>query len=261
MEVFVEYSGNQPVAIRTHEFISATGQWIQTLFNAADVIGAVKLALAPRFDSTPVDELTLHAVVDGVEGPAVEPDLLLSDLTAGRTAKSALIIKSQNDMEVDSSPTSEQSSRSSINKEVIQQDGIDINTEHLERRDLVAQLRKLVARHRFVRLTSPQASGKSSLLKLYQYSLRKTVDVVWISCLDARSCSELLLAEAGIDMAKKLTTNRAGKKLLVVFLDDAQAKFADLTFWKLLIKMSPNWLPSTVRFVIASTHLLAGGIE
>ncbi|KAJ3194109.1 hypothetical protein HDU82_002567, partial [Entophlyctis luteolus] len=259
--LFVTYAGNQPVKIETHYIGEQERR--RPLSDVADVIAASATDTTRRLLGLPGDygPLTLHAVVDGVEGPALEPDLLLSDLTAGRTAKSALIIKSQNDMDVDSSPTSEQSSRSSINKEVIQQDGIDINTEHLERRDLVAQLRKLVARHRFVRLTSPQASGKSSLLKLYQYSLRKTVDVVWISCLDARSCSELLLAEAGIDMAKKLTTNRAGKKLLVVFLDDAQAKFADLTFWKLLIKMSPNWLPSTVRFVIASTHLQAGGIE
>ncbi|KAJ3377758.1 hypothetical protein HDU84_008248 [Entophlyctis sp. JEL0112] len=104
MEVFfVKYSGNQPVAIRTHQFVSATGQWIQTLFNVADVIGASTSDATRRLLGLPEDygPLTLHAVVDGVEASALEPDLLLWDLTAGRTAKSALIIKSQNHMELD----------------------------------------------------------------------------------------------------------------------------------------------------------------
>jgi hypothetical protein len=52
--------------------------------------------------------------------------------------------------------------------------------------------------------------------------------------------------------------DRDGRKALVVFLDDAQAKYEDLAFWKLLIKMSPTWLPANVRFVIVSTHLLDG---
>ncbi|KAJ3376866.1 hypothetical protein HDU84_009307, partial [Entophlyctis sp. JEL0112] len=95
MEVFfVKYSGNQPVAIRTHQFVGTTGQWIQTLFNVADMIGAYRLG--SLLAETPRELLTLHAVIDGVEGPALEPDLLLSDLTAGRTAKSALVIKSHN---------------------------------------------------------------------------------------------------------------------------------------------------------------------
>ncbi|KAJ3338798.1 hypothetical protein HDU83_007910 [Entophlyctis luteolus] len=88
---FVKYSGNYPVGIRTHQLVNATGQWIQTLFNAADVIGAF-------FPTASVVELglyTLHAVVDGVEGPALEPDYLLSNLTTGVTANTALVIKSQ----------------------------------------------------------------------------------------------------------------------------------------------------------------------
>ncbi|TPX54760.1 hypothetical protein CcCBS67573_g09539 [Chytriomyces confervae] len=101
-EVFwVQYQTNQPVKIETHQFVNAKGQWVQTLFNVADMIGAVKQTMAPRFDATPTDELTLHAVVDG---PALEPDLLLSELTAGRTAKTALIIKSKSDMDIDMPP-------------------------------------------------------------------------------------------------------------------------------------------------------------
>ncbi|KAJ3039300.1 hypothetical protein HDU99_010244, partial [Rhizoclosmatium hyalinum] len=50
-------------------------------------------ALASYFAATPINKLSLHALVEGVESPALESDLLLSDLSVGRTAKTALIIK------------------------------------------------------------------------------------------------------------------------------------------------------------------------
>jgi hypothetical protein len=182
--------------------------------------------------------------------------------------KRQLIIKSKNDtpkgifygltvgneMGVDSSPTS---SDSSINKEVIQIDSIDIHTEHLKRPELLAKLTELVAQYRFVRLTSPAASGKSSLLKLYQHHLKKT-KVVWISCLDLKGCTQLLL-EAGIDFFNKTISEKLRRKNTIVFLDDAQAKYDDVEFWGLLIKLSPNWVPSNIRFVISSTHLVSIG--
>ena len=160
-------------------------------------------------------------------------------------------------MEVDSGPTTSDPSRLSMNKEVIQIDSIDIHTEHLRRPELLDKLTGLVAQYRFVRLTSPAASGKSSLLKLYQHSLKKT-KVVWISCLNLRSVTQLLLEE-GIDFSNKTTSEEVQRKNTIVFLDDAQAKYDDIEFWGLLIKLSPNWLPSNVRFVISSTHLISIG--
>ncbi|TPX71022.1 hypothetical protein CcCBS67573_g06320 [Chytriomyces confervae] len=262
--LFVQYQSYQPVKIQTHQMIIATGESFQMLSDVADVIGAYRSG--SLLADTPIELLTLHAVVDGVEGHALEIDLPISTLSTGLTAKTALVIKSMRDMDIDSSsPTagSGKSSRSSINKEVIQLDSIDLNTEHLGRRELLAKLSGLVGGHRFVRLTSPQASGKSSLLNLYRNSLKRNrkTDVVWISCLDDRSCSDLLLDKAGIDLSKESITDGVGQKDLVVFLDDAQAKYRELTFWNLLIKMGPNWIPSNIRFVISSTHLLAGGIE
>ncbi|TPX74549.1 hypothetical protein CcCBS67573_g04185 [Chytriomyces confervae] len=261
--VFVRYQSNQPVKIETH-YVGEQDRR-RPLSDVADMIGAYRSAGSLLAD-TPIELLSLHPVVDGAEGPALEPDLPISTLSTGLTAKTALIIKSKSDMDgYSSSPTagSGKSSRSYINKEVIQLDSIDLNTEHLGRRELLAKLAGLVAEHRFVRLTSPQASGKSSLLKLYQNSLKRNrkTDVVWISCLDNRSCSDLLLDKAGIDLLKESITDGVGQKHLVVFLDDAQAKYDDFTFWKLLIKMGPNWIPSNIRFVISSTHLLAGNIE
>ena len=128
-------------------------------------------------------------------------------------------------------------------------DSIDIHTVPLKRPELRRKLNDLVAVHRFVRLTSPAASGKSSLLKLYQHRLKKTYKVVWISCLNLRSCIQLLLEE-GIDFSNKTITEKLGKETTIVFLDDAQAKYDEIDFWGLLIKFSPTWLPANIRFII-----------
>ncbi|KAJ3338491.1 hypothetical protein HDU83_008157, partial [Entophlyctis luteolus] len=110
--LFVKYAGNQPVAIRTHKLMTTTGQWIQTLFNVTDVIGAVKQALAPRFDSTPADELTLHLpegmarsdsglsdncfFTEDEKNSTLDPDCLLSALLSLKLiSKLPLLIKSK----------------------------------------------------------------------------------------------------------------------------------------------------------------------
>ncbi|KAJ3381078.1 hypothetical protein HDU80_001933 [Chytriomyces hyalinus] len=90
---WVKYQTNQPVKIRTHQFSTASGLWVETLFNVADVIGAFFSGVSPA----ELGQYTLHAVVDG---PALKVNLLLSDLTAGRTAKTALIIKSKSDIDM-----------------------------------------------------------------------------------------------------------------------------------------------------------------
>ena len=271
-EFYVKYLDNRAVPIDTSYGRGPEG--MLALVTVAHLIGAVKQALPSKLGSIDADELTLHlpegaakdsleqdcfAIVDESD-TTLDPGCPLSNLgSIGAKSKEPLIIKSKNDMEGVSSPTSIDSSRSSINKKVIQIDSINIHTEHLKRPELLAKLTDLVAQYRFVRLTSPAASGKSSLLMLYQHSLKKRTGVVWISCLDDRTCSELLREKAGIDLKNETTVDGVGKKDMIV--DDAQAKYADITFWKLLVKMSPNWLPPNVRFVISSTHLLAGGIE
>ncbi|KAJ3238626.1 hypothetical protein HDU78_003407 [Chytriomyces hyalinus] len=105
---FVQYQTNQPVQIRTHQLITSTGLWVQTLFNVADIIDAAALNTTRRLIGLPEDfgPLTLHAVIDGVEGPALQVDLILSDLSTGRKPKNALVIKSKSDMDVNDSHVS-----------------------------------------------------------------------------------------------------------------------------------------------------------
>ncbi|KAJ3223419.1 hypothetical protein HDU78_011322, partial [Chytriomyces hyalinus] len=94
-EVFwVQYQTNQPVKIKTH-YVGGQKRR-RPLSVVADVIGAAKQTMAPHFDATPTDELTLHAVVDGVES-TLPGNLLLSLIpTASCSFDNPLIIKSLN---------------------------------------------------------------------------------------------------------------------------------------------------------------------
>ncbi|KAJ3237188.1 hypothetical protein HDU78_004212 [Chytriomyces hyalinus] len=82
---FVQYQTNQPVKIETHYVGEQERR--RPLEDVADMVGAFFLG-----------QYNLHAVVDGVEGPALKPDLPLSTLSTGLTAKNALVIKSKSGM-------------------------------------------------------------------------------------------------------------------------------------------------------------------
>ncbi|KAJ3239164.1 hypothetical protein HDU77_011351 [Chytriomyces hyalinus] len=92
---WVQYQTNQPVKIRTHQFIHNTGLWVQTLFDVADIIGAVQALPASPFAAVYAADITLHAVVDG---PALEVNLPLYSLSTGLTPETALIIKSHKEL-------------------------------------------------------------------------------------------------------------------------------------------------------------------
>jgi hypothetical protein len=47
----------------------------------------------------------------------------------------------------------------------------------------------------------------------------------------------------------------------VIFIDDAQAKYEEVSFWGQLIKSSGLWLPENIRFIISATHSMSGGRE
>ncbi|KAJ3223961.1 hypothetical protein HDU78_011125, partial [Chytriomyces hyalinus] len=100
---WVQYQTNQPVQIRTHQFSTATGQWVQTLFNVADVVRAVKHALPSKLGAIVLDELTLHAVVHGVESTLPGNQLLSLIPTASGSFNNPLIIKSKSGIDVDGS--------------------------------------------------------------------------------------------------------------------------------------------------------------
>jgi hypothetical protein len=93
--IYIRYGDNQPVKIST-QFDSQRVRREFPLEDVADLIGAYKTAVAPRFDSIPADELTLHNEDDG---DALRPGLALADVMGGKTDDHPLIIKSKNDIE------------------------------------------------------------------------------------------------------------------------------------------------------------------
>jgi hypothetical protein len=157
-------------------------------------------------------------------------------------------------MEGVSSPKSSDSSRSSINIKI---DGIALGTEHLKRNELVAKLQNLVSSNSIVLLTSPAASGKSSLFKLYK-AATENVKVVGISFLSEKTPFELLKAK-GIDLEGENIKEELSQKNVVFFLDDAQKKYCEVSFWEALVKATGIWIPEKIKFIISATHSLSGG--
>jgi Crinkler effector protein N-terminal domain len=96
-------------------------------------------------------------------------------------------------------------------------DGIALGTEHLKRSILVEKLHFLVSKKSIVLLSSPAASGKSSLLKLYQ-AASKNIKVIGISFLDRRS-PFALLSQKGINFEqKKISKSLANQKVLFLWM-------------------------------------------
>ncbi|KAI8829749.1 hypothetical protein BJ741DRAFT_669245 [Chytriomyces cf. hyalinus JEL632] len=195
---FVRYQNNEPVGIRTHLFSIAAGKWTQTLFNVSDVIGAVKLALAPRFDATPMDELTLHAVAEDVEGSRLEPDLLLSTLSDGLSAM--LVIKSKRDIENIHMDLSRRPSDPWGNEVAVflgrigssDSEGVTIGRRTtVSRDDTVSNILEKLRRNNPLLIKSPPMSGKTSMASLISNRLKTTATekclIINLSILDLSS--------------------------------------------------------------------------
>jgi hypothetical protein len=134
---------------------------------------------------------------------------------------------------------------------------LDIDTVHLRRQSLVLKLADLVDRYQFLRLTSPAASGKTSLVSLFAQHFQD-VQIIYVSFMVRdMSCKELLF-EKGVDLKRGTIAEEIRHRRTIIFIDDAQEKYEDLSFWRELIKISTTWLPKNIQFVIISTHLLIG---
>lgn len=134
----------------------------------------------------------------------------------------------------------------------------------LPREQLVVALFDKVTKSnsRFVHLGAPAASGKTSLLQLFQqYAAERGVTCIYVSMLleDFRSA---MLMETGINASTwRLESDATGRcvcadssKQFVVMLDDAQHRYDNLSLWVGLIKACN--LPSNIRFIISAIYSL-----
>ena len=111
---------------------------------------------------------------------------------------------------------------------IYREDEIVKHAGYLKRQELVNELKKLTAKYPFVRITSPAASGRTTLLSIFGQSWKKT-KVIRISCLSDKSCIQLLKEFASIDLAAEKCPEEYQRT--IICFDDAQCKFEDRIFW------------------------------
>ena len=133
--------------------------------------------------------------------------------------------------------------------------GIDLKSFYLPRTQLVEMLFGILKANRFTLLSSPPASGKTSLLMLLRHHL-SGVNFSFMSFLDNEKTAFELLKEVGVDLRSQ-TCSIGGDQLHVIMMDDAQGKYQESSFWSLLIKFGETWIPRNVKFVISATYSLA----
>ncbi|KAJ1564933.1 hypothetical protein HK096_005461 [Nowakowskiella sp. JEL0078] len=147
-------------------------------------------------------------------------------------------------------------SKSSVHVEL---NGIELQTPHLARQNLVTSITEKFESNRFVLLSSPAGSGKTSLLQIFQHRVI-LVDCIYVSSFESADRSLTgVLTSAGIDL--KARTFPVVNGTVVIMLDDAQFTYEDRVTWSLFIKSAVLWLPSNIKFIISATHSLKGGQE
>jgi hypothetical protein len=138
-------------------------------------------------------------------------------------------------------------------------DSIDLRSTHLPRRHLVDKMTDILSKSRFLLLSSSAASGKTSLLKLFQ---QRTSDrCIGISCHVVSYTPIEMFKEIGIDLEKQTITNELCENRCVIMLDDAQKWYGEKNegFWSLLFKSGPLWIPTNVKFIISATYSISLG--
>jgi hypothetical protein len=151
-------------------------------------------------------------------------------------------------------------------------DGIQDMSTALPRAHLVAALYDKVTTgsSRFVHLGAPAASGKTSLLQLFQrYCGERGVACIYVSMLLDDFKGELR-AKTGISADRwTLEPDQNGRcvcadtsKTFVVMLDDAQHRYNDTNLWTGLIKSDfERRLPDNIRLVISATYSLGTDVS
>ena len=209
--------------------------------NVGDFIKAIKKELQIP---NPPKELSFSVFIDGFELEPEDPIPTQTGRNSHNSAKTPDLIDVVENDEVQGAPNSTCVSTRTY--------GIMIDSNYLERQELVSKLVGLLSEHQFVRLNCPPASGKSSLLQILAKSLQGKRQAIQISSYNGRSFTEELLRN-GIDIVNQTITDDLRNKDTIVFLDHVRAKYKEVEFWELLLNCSVSWLPSNVRFIISTT--------
>ncbi|KAJ3381077.1 hypothetical protein HDU80_001932, partial [Chytriomyces hyalinus] len=215
---WVKYQTNQPVKIRTHQFINATGQWAQTLFNVADMIGAFFRGVSPA----ELGQYKLHAVVDGVESTLPGNQLLSLIPTASCSFDNPLIIKSLNGIENTHMDLSRRVSDPWGNEVAVLLESIGSNDSEeviigekrtVAREEAVTNILGVFQNNNPLLIKSPPMSGKTSMANLISHRLKTTA---------REKC--LILKVSMLN----LTRHGTGRTFESAFEEEVRVKWGDL---------------------------------
>jgi hypothetical protein len=134
-------------------------------------------------------------------------------------------------------------------------DGINPNSPHFNRDEIMTKMFNWITgekgKNRFLLLNSPAASGKTSLLILFQHKY-PSLNAIYIS-LKEDSNPYNSLVTFGLDIKKRACTYPQ----VIYMLDDAQHRYDQPSFWDVLFKDVPLYFEAGVRFIISATHLIS----
>jgi hypothetical protein len=138
-------------------------------------------------------------------------------------------------------------------------DGIDLRANHLERKKLVEYVQRQVHANSIVLMSSSPGSGKSSMYKLFK-AASKDLTVIYISLMNQGTAYESL-RRRGLDLELLTCSKNLLKNKIVFFMDDAQKKYGEISFWESLCKGSGQWIPTNIKFLISATYDFSAGVE
>ncbi|KAJ3115086.1 hypothetical protein HK098_007073, partial [Nowakowskiella sp. JEL0407] len=146
-------------------------------------------------------------------------------------------------------------------------DGINVQLPLLDRKNILDDICYAFEDQgrRFVLLSSPAGSGKTSVLNLLEAGKTK-YKCFYLSCVRYKDLADVLFSELKarssyvIDLAQSSSSLPADIDI-VIMIDDAQVTYSNTGSWTHFIKNGPKFTPGNVKFVISATHMLNGGKE
>ncbi|KAF0685641.1 Aste57867_22477 [Aphanomyces stellatus] len=138
-------------------------------------------------------------------------------------------------------------------------DGINPLGMYFDRQAILDRMHQWITgmegRNRFLLLNSPAASGKTSLLVLFQHKYQNDNLVIHYISLKEDSNPFNCLFNYGLDVR----TRTCAFVNVIYLIDDAQIRYANGDFWSYLIKDVPLLFGPGVRFIISATHVMSSG--
>ncbi|KAH9142473.1 hypothetical protein AeRB84_013461 [Aphanomyces euteiches] len=208
------------------------------------------------YDASDLQVYANKAAYDRNDDP-LEEDERIKDY--GRLKKDALLVVAPA-LQVPQIPQVQPMSRGFVNYSLPTTDGINPLSACFDREAILNRMYKSISgeedRNRFLLLNSPAASGKTSLLQMFQCKYQTDDLVIHYVSMRVSGDPWLSLIEVGLNYWKQKCRY---EKHVIYILDDAQCIYDKQMFWSALFKVSRIYFGVDVRFIISATHVITFG--